>query len=60
MDTQSPGMEMGQLGRKLGWKGKYMDSSTLSCETVEKGWSSADFPPMKKLPTKVISATKTI
>ena len=30
----------------------------VSCETVEKGWSSADFPPMKKLPTKVNSAIK--
>ena len=30
MDTQSPGMEMGQLGRKLGWKGKWMGSNYLA------------------------------
>jgi hypothetical protein len=30
------------------------------CETVEKGLSSADFPPMKKFPPKDISVIKII
>jgi len=33
---------------------------SLACETVEKGWSSADSPPMKKFPPEVISVTKII
>jgi hypothetical protein len=60
MYVPPPGMEMGPLAKKkLGWKEKWMDSR-LSCETVEKGWSSADSPPMKKLLPKVNSAIKII
>ena len=29
MRIPPPGMEMGQLAKKLGWKGKYMDSGCL-------------------------------
>jgi hypothetical protein len=30
MDIPSPGMKMGQLANKLGWKEKWMDSGSLA------------------------------